>query len=195
VWVKVSISRHDQKSLLACTAGSEGRDEEFELYELEHHAMAKYFPTSEYCITAYAYVNVRRFFFSSQHCPLCATESPMKREGGSLFPAKLRLTQVMTNITTATTMHKASTFRLCSYKKLIPSWVGRSSLRLRVNNLPSAELTRTANLMEIPCRSIHNHMAMKPFNDPRRLRELQVYKGVSESTKEYQHEDCSRHGR
>jgi hypothetical protein len=103
--------------LLARTDGSEGRDEEFELYELEYHATAKYlpFPTSEYCTAAY--VNVRRFFFLSSQCyPLYTTESAMEREGRSLLPSKLRLTQVTTNITATTMMYKASTFRLCSYK-------------------------------------------------------------------------------
>ena len=69
VWVKVGISRHDQKSS-ASMHGWLWSDENFELYELEHRDMAKYlpFPTSEYWIAAYVYLNVRRFFFfSSQY--------------------------------------------------------------------------------------------------------------------------------
>ena len=104
--------------LIARTDASEGRDEEFELYEFEHYVTAKYlrFPI-ECWIAAYGYVNFPRFFvFCAQRHPLYAIESAMERKGKSLFPSRLRLTQSTANITTPTMMYKASTFRLRSYK-------------------------------------------------------------------------------
>jgi len=57
--------------------GSEGRDEELELYEIEALVKAKYLPFPTQWYTA-AYVNVsvpRYFFFSTQCYPLYTTES------------------------------------------------------------------------------------------------------------------------
>jgi hypothetical protein len=97
------------------------RPESLILYLKDSHPKTKtlkylLFP-AQFCTAAYVCVNLPRFFiFSTQYCPLYTTESAIEREGRSLFPSKLRLTQSTANITAAMMIYKASTFRLRPYK-------------------------------------------------------------------------------
>ena len=70
--------------------------------------------------------NLKRSQSVSEHPELflfCYPESPtisaIEYQARYLFPLKLQLTQPTTTIATATTMYKASTFRLRSYKAYI----------------------------------------------------------------------------